>query len=58
MQTHGRGQWLSSRKKEEKKKGMKERKRKERHLIRAAAPALSFEERWSLRRISIAQVRN
>jgi len=46
------------RKKEERKKGMKERKRGKRHLIRAAAPALSFEEKWSFRRICIAQVRN
>ena len=45
------------RKKEEMKNRMKERKRKERHLIRAAAPALSFEERRSFRRICIAQVK-
>jgi len=52
------GLFKKERKKEERKKGMKERKRKERHLIRAAVPALSFEERWSFRRICIAQVRN
>ena len=50
--------FLQERKKEEKKKGMKEKKRKERHLIRAAAPALSFEDGWSFRRICIAQVSN
>jgi hypothetical protein len=49
--------FLQERKKE-KNKGMKEKKRKERHLIRAAAPALSFEDGWSLRRICIAQVSN
>jgi hypothetical protein len=49
--------FLQERKKE-RKKGMKEKKRKERHLIRAAAPALSFEDGWSLRRICIAQVSN
>ena len=49
--------FLQERKKE-KNKGMKEKKRKERHLIRAAAPALSFEDGWSFRRICIAQVSN
>jgi hypothetical protein len=49
--------FLQDRKKQ-RKKGMKEKKRKERHLIRAAAPALSFEDGWSFRRICIAQVSN
>jgi len=45
---HGRKKEISKKKTNERKK------EKERHLIRAAAPALSFKERWSSRRICIA----
>ena len=53
-----RNKGMKEKKRKERKKGMKEKKRKERHLIRAATPALSFEDGWSLRRICIAQVSN